>query len=874
MYKPLLPSLLVCLFLVTSSCNTKTETAKTEAPEEIKFDIPDGFSLEQIYHPSQNEHGSWVSLAKAPNNKMYACDQRGKLYSFTVPETGKILAKEDITASPLPIGDAHGLLWAFNSLYISVNKPWEEDAAYGSGIYRLTDTTNDGELDKVDLLLKLEGDGEHGPHSFTLSPDGEEIYFIAGNHTLVPQEVSNHSRLPNNWGEDNLFEPYLDARGHATDIKAPGGWVAKFNPTGTTWELISAGYRNPFDIAFNPDGELFTYDSDMEWDIGMSWYRPTRICHVTSGSEYGWRTGSGKWPAYYPDNLPAVHNLTQGSPTAVMAGSELNFPSTYKNGLFIADWSFGTVYYIDLKAKGSSYEAERKVFVTGTPLPLTDMISGDDGNLYFATGGRNLDSRVYRLSYTGNENTELNVVQDTKAEQLRTLRKQLETYHTAPSAAGLALAWEHLNHEDRFISYAARIVLEHNPTQDWATKLASETNTDKIIAASIALARKGTKDDQDLGLKKLQQISFTALENYEQINLLRAYNLSFIRHGAPASATATKITTALAKSFPSESNNITKELAQTLLYLKAEGITKKLVDLLQYHTKEKTITEGVAMLDSESTMRSEQYGPLIRDVLAKMPPSEAIYYGLLLSRTNYGWTKSLRENYFLWFYDVLGSEGGRSFKAYMENVRQTAMTNVPANERSYFQELSGVYSPADAIADLPQPIGPGETYTGEDLSDLLWSDERSHGSIADGKRAYEAAMCITCHRMRGEGGAAGPDLTQAHTKFSNYDLMFAIYSPNDEISDQYANTLFDLDDGKKIAGRIKSETATEVVLMPNPFNETYTVSLDKTKIIGRGPSPLSPMPSGLLNRLNRQEVKDLITYIQAGGDPEHEKYNQ
>jgi len=157
-----------------------------------------------------------------------------------------------------------------------------------------------------------------------------------------------------------LFKPYLDARGHANDIKAPGGWICKFSADGTDWELISAGYRNPFDMAFNEDGELFAYDADMEWDIGMPWYRPTRICHVTSGSEYGWRTGSGKWPAYYPDALPAVHNLEQGSPTAVLSGATLDFPGSYKNGLFVMDWSFGTIYFADLKPSGSSYHAERK----------------------------------------------------------------------------------------------------------------------------------------------------------------------------------------------------------------------------------------------------------------------------------------------------------------------------------------------------------------------------------------------------------------------------------------------------------------------------------------------------------------------------------
>jgi putative heme-binding domain-containing protein len=105
-------------------------------------------------------------------------------------------------------------------------------------------------------------------------------------------------------------------------------------------------------------------------------------------------------------------------------------------------------------------------------------------------------------------------------------------------------------------------------------------------------------------------------------------------------------------------------------------------------------------------------------------------------------------------------------------------------------------------------------------------------------------------------------------------MFFATYSPNDEISDQYANTLVHLKDGKKISGRVKTETDDMVTLMPNPFNESYTVEVAKENVSKQELSPLSPMPSGLLNRLNPKEVKDLFAYIQAGGDENHEVYDK
>ena len=130
------------------------------------------------------------------------------------------------------------------------------------------------------------------------------------------------------WGEDNLFPPNTKMlRGHASQIEAPGGWIAKTDSTGSHWDIISAGYRNPFDITLNEAGELFTFDADMEWDLGMPWYRPVRVCHVTSGSEYGWRTGSGKWPVYYPDNSTSGHQFGTGFSHRNIYGPSTRFPT-------------------------------------------------------------------------------------------------------------------------------------------------------------------------------------------------------------------------------------------------------------------------------------------------------------------------------------------------------------------------------------------------------------------------------------------------------------------------------------------------------------------------------------------------------------------
>ena len=253
-------------------------------------------------------------------------------------------------------------------------------------------------------MRKLDGGGEHGPHGVVLAPDGRSLYVVAGNATELTKVSS--SLVPKVWGEDNLLPRMVDGSGFMSSEKAPGGHICRVSPDGKDWELVSMGYRNPFDIAFNRDGELFTYDSDMEWDVNTPWYRPTRVLHVTSGSEFGYRNGAGKWPAYTIDSLPPVVNVGPGSPTGVAFGYGAKFPVKYQEALYLCDWSYGKLYALHLKPQGSSYTGELEEFLAGTPLALTDVvINPKDRAMYFTVGGRQTQSGFYRVTYAGDEST-------------------------------------------------------------------------------------------------------------------------------------------------------------------------------------------------------------------------------------------------------------------------------------------------------------------------------------------------------------------------------------------------------------------------------------------------------------------------------------
>ena len=188
----------------------------------------------------------------------------------------------------------------------------------GGALYQITDEDGDGRSDKLTALVKFRGAiGEHGPHTVRLGPDGL-LYLLSGNFAQADAELDPRSPYGHVYEGDLIQPRYEDPNGHAVGVPAPGGTILRTDMNGSFVEVVAGGFRNPYDFAFNSDGELFTYDADMEWDIGAPWYRPTRVNHVPPGGEFGWRSGWAKWPEYYLDSLPATLDIGPGSPTGVV----------------------------------------------------------------------------------------------------------------------------------------------------------------------------------------------------------------------------------------------------------------------------------------------------------------------------------------------------------------------------------------------------------------------------------------------------------------------------------------------------------------------------------------------------------------------------
>lgn len=839
-----------------------------------KIRLQPGFKLEHLISPSDEKIGSWVSMTFDDRGRLICSDQYGGLFRVTVPPLGTS-AKPMIEklkfgkgADTLGIGNAHGLLYAFKSIYVMVNvraKP--NSGTRGSGLYRIQDLDGDDQFDKITLLKEFKGDGEHGPHSIILSPDKQAIFLISGNHTDVPP--MDAYRLPNNWQEDNMFPLIKDPRGHANDRYAPGGWIAKIDPEGKKWELVSAGYRNAFDIAFNETGDLFVYDADMEWDFGLPWYRPTRICHATSGSEFGWRTGNSKWSPTYPDNLPPVLNIGQGSPTNLVSLQEAKFPAKYRQSLLAFDWTFGIAHVIKLKPAGATFTADREEFFSGIPLPLTDGVVGPDGALYFLTGGRRLESDLYRVSYVGTEETTKPVAASPNS--LNLLRRQIEQFHQGPDPRAVSFVWPYLKHPDRFIRYAARLALEHQPVQTWKDKAIQEKDPVTATHALIGLIRQSKPEWKADIYKSLLAINHRSFSQPQTLDLLRAYELAMLRLGMPDDSISSQIIAQFDARFPAYNMNLDRALSRLLIPLEAPKVIERTLKIMQ--TKDTASATAYRVESATSSadliMRNPEYGTDIAKMLEKMPPAQQTYMAVMLSAARKHWTPELHNQYFAWFKKSFEFSGGRSYVGFIDRARKLALKNVPESQKSYYDKLGGadlVTANGNDIASISYPKGPGKSWKLEEAVALL--DTPLEGrDFENGKSMFAATTCIRCHAIGSEGGGnIGPDLSNLGTRFSKKDMLEAIINPNKTVSDQYAATQFMLRNGTSVIGRLTNQDKTAFYVSQNPYAPDQVEKVWKKNVISAKYSPASIMLPGLINSLNAEELKDLMAYLMSNGN--------
>ena len=831
--------------------------AAQDSPADKLQALPD-FKVEHVLKADAKVHGSWISMTRDPKGRLLLAGQRGQPVTRLTIKDGKI-EKEEILK--LPVSEIMGMLFAFDALYVNGGGKDSSGKSAGYGLFRLKDTKGTDEFDSVELLREWPGgQGEHGAHGLVLGPD-KKIYTVNGNFTAVPGDVLPSSPH-RNYADDRILPRAEDGNGFGAGKKPPGGYVVRVDPDGKNAELVASGERNTYDIAFNSDGELFGFDSDMEWDWGAPWYRPIRVFHAVSGADHGFREGTAKWPEYYADSLPATVTIGIGCPTGVVFGTGAKFPAKYQKALYILDWSYGRVIAVHLQPNGASYKgtwenlvAPKGLTTNGpkVPLNLTDVVVGEDGALYFTVGGRNTAAQLYRVVYTGSESTAPADLHEKDGAEARAKRHAIEAFHGKEDAAGLESAKSNLGSPDRFLRYAARIALERQPVDSWSKTVLAESDPQAAMTGLLALARLGSTAAQPDLYHALSRFPAGKLDEALLIDKLRVVEVSVARHGKPAADAAGALAAELSPLYPSKNSDLNLELCQVLLALEAPDAVSKTIGLL-----------------SAATTQEEQLG-----------------YLLHLRTVTTGWTTDLRKAYFSWWAkdrNKLGhpdyvkkwfEEAGRGYSdgaslpKFIGNLHTQAKSTLSPEEATALADVLAAY-----VAPGPRPNkAPAKKRTlvkewkMDDLLPVLEQVAKNR-TYDRGKEVFESAQCIQCHKFGNDGGAVGAELTAASSKYTRRDILESILEPSKVISEQYQNTMILTTSGKILDGRVLEENADRLVLQPNPL-QPEKIEIKKANIEKRAPSKVSPMPEGLVNNFTKEEILDLLAYIESAGRKDH-----
>ena len=171
---------------------------------------------------------------------------------------------------------------------------------------------------------------------------------------------------------------------------------------------------------------------------------------------------------------------------------------------------------------------------------------------------------------------------------------------------------------------------------------------------------------------------------------------------------------------------------------------------------------------------------------------------------------------------------------------------------------------AEALVELLN-VDNGDEEGKEDLI-ALWKDRLNESSIVDadianGKVVYDR-LCGVCHKMYGEGGVIGPDLTGSNRANLDYFLLNVLF-PSEDVGEDYRLVTLTLKDGRTLVGNIIEENDRVLV-----FREISQITrFDQADVKSRDVSDVSLMPPGLLDTIPIDEVRDLVAYLRTASPP-------
>ncbi|MEC9097077.1 MAG: hypothetical protein VX776_10615, partial [Planctomycetota bacterium] len=487
------------------------------------------------------------------------------------------------------------------------------------------------------------------------------------------------------------------------------------------------------------------------------------------------------------------------------------------------------------------YSGKLNEFLTGIPLPLTDVIvNPHDRAMYITIGGRRTQSGLYRVTYIGERGTDETKEESKDTMDLRARRHQLEQFHGAEAGKQINTIWKALSHSDRHIRYAARIALEHQPTDEWAAKALQQTREDTAIQSLLALIRGGDEIQKQAAVERLMILDTRKMDARQRLDWLRALNVGFARTDGFDDGDKEQLGEIVQNLLPAEDTNLNHEVCRMLVYLRKPSAISAFVPEMQL-------------------ARTQE---------------DLLFYGMTLRMAEEGWNSNSHEIYLNRMNDAeqaaaLGDFiGGGHYQIYVQRMRDDFVTSLSPLQQKSLETL--IHAEIESAVPTGSPT-PRKFIKHWKIDDLVTdaSNLPAGRSYEVGKRMFTTATCIQCHRFGNIGGILGPDITGAARRYSPQVLLREIIEPSVQVSDQFKTHSIITLAGKIYQGRILEQDDEQLTVAIDPKAPAAVIEIKAGEIDEVLPSQTSMMPLGLLNTLTREEILDLLAYIQSGGDPEH-----
>ena len=803
---------------------------------------------------------------------------------------------------PAPKDGPMGLLWEGERLYIMSDGGLQ----LYDGVTGTKPTTQ-----KPQLMLKLKTGGEHDAHAVKRGADGW-LYVIAGNFAKVDQVKLAES----------------------SPIKKPiAGALLRISPDGANVECLADGFRNAYDFDFNLDGELFTYDSDNERCIGLPWYEPTRFYHVQRGGNYGWLAPQhGQFwrkPPYFPDVVTPIATVGRGSPTAVTCYCHSHFPKKYQGGFFIADWTFGKIWFVPLVKAGTTYIGKPEVFLESTGengfAPTGMAVHPKTGELFISIGGRGTRGGVYKIAFTERIGQgELLPRVERKHAFIPPLTKPIEpeTIANMNQIREVQLLLGDLGSSTAQGTFREGYSVRQPVLPDGAIALAKKISA-AYPSGNADLDRELTRTLAALGQPGNAYIKIAAQLSAKSDPLADVHHLMVL-------------------ALLSGERNPTDRgrIADALVGLDAKFESQKLGRDRHWNLRMTEATTLLLQLDAElgpALVKHAAFGQSAHGWLVNLPGIDGAAAAKKLianakSDPNFVWTPGLiqrlkvlplteirpllnqlatkpglldsvipllaqapHEDARTWFH-----MGLKSGSANIVKISAEGLIKLPSQNDSLaliesirvLRRFSDVKLDApvrNAVTNLLNTISEQKLEANYEVWEA-WLKKR-HPGIADqlkGNDGYDAAMWkkklanvkweegdavqgkavftkASCAACHSGGSSNGPSLEGITKRFSRDDLLTAILDPSREISPRYRTTNIYTLDGKNYEGIIIYDAPDGIILQ---VGADQTVRIAGETIDVKKPGKLSLMPAGLFDKLRDDEIAHLFAYLKTLGEKE------